>query len=145
MLYPKLYIFSVRGDVYLYAVVASRGHGGAFAPSLPPLEALPLLAPHFMVKIGHFWQNFWIFAPSETHFAPWMPPQKISGAATSGLYVAAFALNSIVFIMFNLPNVFGKLLMSVLVSYLNKQSEKVTNVKFTDLVCIHYLALYLIH
>ena len=74
----------------LYAVVASRGTWGHFPPQLEALPPPPL-APNQkkkMVKISHFWQIFWIFAPSETHFAPSMPPQKKkkkkknSGAAT---------------------------------------------------------------
>ena len=69
-----------------------KGEGyGAFAPQS---EALPPLAPSQKEKNGQnqpFLANFWIFAPSETHFAPSMPPtkkknkqtNKQSGAATA--------------------------------------------------------------
>ena len=63
-----------------------KGGMGAFAT--PQSEALP---PHLPLqseeKNGQnqpFLAIFWIFAPSETYFAPSMPPpQKFSGAATA--------------------------------------------------------------
>ena len=76
-----------------------EGGGGAweavsssqrFCPTCPPVRRK-------MAKISHFWQifgfkkngqnqlflaNLLIFAPSELHFAPSMPPPNISAAAT---------------------------------------------------------------
>ena len=69
---------------------ATQGGGikGAFAP--PRLEALPPTCPPVRRKNGQnkpFSANFWIFAPSESHFAPSMPPhkkkKKKSGVATA--------------------------------------------------------------
>ena len=53
-----------------------KGALGAFSPHL---EALPPLAPPSEEKNGQnqpFSANFWIFAPSESHFAPSMPPTQ---------------------------------------------------------------------
>ena len=60
------------------------GHWG-FAPPPPPLEALPPTCPPSEEKWSKsaIFANFLIFAPSEMHFSPSMPPQKISGATTA--------------------------------------------------------------
>ena len=62
---------------WISSVAASRGHRDISPrslrfcfPSLPPPQEK-------MAKICHFRQIFWIFAPTESHFAPSMPPQKI--------------------------------------------------------------------
>ena len=59
---------------YHWTVAASRGRGHLLpvrgsAPTFPQLEEK-------MAKISHFRQIFGFFAPSESHFAPSMPPQK---------------------------------------------------------------------
>ena len=70
------------------SVAASRG---AWGGNVPQSEALPHLPPSQKKKNGQnqvFSANFWIFAPSESHFAPSMPTKKKkkkkknSGAAT---------------------------------------------------------------
>ena len=68
------------------SVVASRG--GAWGDIFPPVGgSAPPLAPPSEEKNGQnqqFSVIFWIFAPSETYFAPLMPPhKKFSGAATA--------------------------------------------------------------
>ena len=70
---------------WIQSVAASRGDMGANAPQSEALP--PPLAPQSEEKNGQnqpFSANFWIFAPSESHFAPSVPPphKKISGAAT---------------------------------------------------------------
>ena len=56
------------------------GGGGAMGHSPPVGSSAPTYPPpsvrRMMVKINHFGQNFWIFAPSEMHFTPSMPPSK---------------------------------------------------------------------
>ena len=57
---------------------------GAFAPLSEALP--PSTCPQLEEKSGKnqlFSAYFWIFAPSERHFAPSMPPTKNSGAATA--------------------------------------------------------------
>ena len=57
---------------------------GAFSPS-PSRRLCPALPPVRRKKWPNqsFWAIFWIFAPSESHFAHSMPPTQLSGAATS--------------------------------------------------------------
>ena len=53
--------------------------GGGMGAFAPPVGSSPHLPP-VRRKNGQnqpFSENFWIFAPSESHFAPSMPPQKI--------------------------------------------------------------------
>ena len=61
----------------LKAVAASKGGMGAFAP--PVRGSAPHTFPPVRRKNGQnklFLANFWIFAPSESHFTPSMPPTK---------------------------------------------------------------------
>ena len=44
-----------------------------------------------MVKLSHFQQYFWIFAPSDTHFAPSVPPTKKQFLVPPLVTVAFFA------------------------------------------------------
>ena len=64
-----------------------KGGGGGGGENAPQLEALPPpLAPHQKKKWpkSAIFGKFWIFAPSESHFAPSMPPtKKNSGAPTA--------------------------------------------------------------
>ena len=74
------------GFLWVLGSAGIKGGGGHGAFPSPQFEALPPhLPPQSVEKNGQnqpFWANFWIFAPSEMHFAPLMPPQNISGAAT---------------------------------------------------------------
>ena len=72
-----LHLFVCFSIMNIWAVAASRGGMGEFPPSwrLSP----PPLAPQSEDKNGQnqpFSANFWVFAPSESHFAPSMPPTK---------------------------------------------------------------------
>ena len=67
----------VQNNDPLESVVASRGGMGAVAP--PSQRLCPPLAPPVTEKNGQnklFSANFWIFAPSESHFAPRCPHKK---------------------------------------------------------------------
>ena len=68
-----------------YTVAASRGAWGTFA--LPQLEVLP--PPHFpprqkkKLSKSAIFGKLLDFFPSESYFAPSMPPTKNSGATTA--------------------------------------------------------------
>ena len=76
---------TLEQSICITAVAGQWRHQGGRPP---PSEALlPPLAPLVRRKNGQtqpFLANFWIFAPSESHLAPSMPPtkKKNSGAAT---------------------------------------------------------------
>ena len=53
-----------------------RHQGGAWGQMPPQSEALPPNQKKKMAKISHFWQIFGFLPPSESHFAPSMPPTK---------------------------------------------------------------------
>ena len=65
----------------LPAVAASRGRAWGLGANAPESEALPPTCPPPPVRRKNgpnqpFSANFWIFAPSELHFAPSMSPHK---------------------------------------------------------------------
>ena len=104
--YATIMILPIQLSGHMVSGGIKGGGGmGAFTSPPPVGGSAPHLPPSQKKKMAKmpFLANFWIFAPSESHFAPSMQPtkkkKKYSGTATAqgqvGLHYIVHVINSL--------------------------------------------------